>query len=394
MRGLRVAVACLFVLHGLIHLFGFAKAFGFADLPQFSQAIAQPAGVVWLVTALLCFAAAAAMFFAPRWWWVVGALAVATSQVAVITSWADAMVGSVANLLLLVAVLYGFAARGPLSLRAEYEHHLEHAWPWCAGPLVTEADLEHLPAPVARYLRRAEVVGRPRVTDFRATWTGRIRGGPDSPWMTFTADQLNTLDTPRRYFWMDARMKGLPVDVLHVFDEKGASMRVRLVSVRSMVNADGAELTHAETVTVFNDMCVLAPAALAFADVTWESADERTAIGHFRLGANTISAELRFNDDGDLADFVSDDRAASSADGRTFTRRRWSTPVQDYAVVGPARVPTRAEARWHDAGSGVWTYAEFELTSLAYNTARRQPSIGQSDTSAGSAGVGPGRRER
>jgi hypothetical protein len=317
----------------------------------------------------------------------VGALAVLTSQVAIFTSWTDAAVGTAANLILLVAVLYGFAARGPLSLRAEYERHLGHIWPWISEQLVTEADLEQLPAPVARYLHRAEVVGRPRVVDFRATWTGRIRSGPDSPWMTFTADQLNTFGTPRRFFWMDARMKGVPVDVLHAFDEQGASMRVRLLSVRTMINADGAELTHAETVTLFNDMCFFAPAALAFADITWESADARTAVGHFRLGANTISAELRFNDVGDLVNFVSDDRAAGSADGRTFTRRRWSTPVNDYAVVGPARVPTRAEARWHPR-PGVWTYAEFKLTSLAYNTARRQPFIGQPLTSAGPARLG------
>ena len=186
--------------------------------------------------------------------------------------------------------------------------------------------------------------------------------------MSFTADQLNILDTPRRFFWMDARMKGLPVDVLHAFDENGATMRVRLLSVRTMVDAKGADLTRAETVTLFNDLCVCAPGALVFADVSWEPIDAHRAIGHFTLGVNTITAELRFDDDGDLVDFVSDDRAAGSPDGRTFTRVRWTTPVRDYARVGPARVATRAETRWHP-DTGAWTYGEFELTSLAYNVA-------------------------
>jgi hypothetical protein len=213
------------------------------------------------------------------------------------------------------------------------------------------------------------------VHDFRATWTGRIRSGPEAEWMTFTADQLNILDTPRRFFLMDARMKGLPVDVLHAFDEKGASMRVRLLSVRSMVDAHGAELTHAETATLFNDLCVLAPSALVRADVTWQPVDAHRAVARFTLGVNTITAELRFNDAGDLVDFVTDDRAAGSPDGRTFTRMGWSTPVRDYARVGPARVPTKAETRWHP-DSGAWTYGEFELTSLAYNVAPRQASVG------------------
>jgi hypothetical protein len=173
---------------------------------------------------------------------------------------------------------------------------------------------------------------------------------------------------------MDARMKGLPVDVLHAFDDNGATMRVRLLSVRTMVDAKGAELTRAETVTLFNDLCVFAPGALVCAAVIWEPIDAHRATGHFTLGANTITAELRFDDDGDLVDFASDDRAAGSSDGRTFTRLRWTTPVRDYARVGPARVPTKAETRWHP-DTGAWTYGEFELTSLAYNVAPRQPAI-------------------
>lgn len=382
---MRIAVAVLFVLHGLIHLLGFVKAFGFADLPQLSQTGSRPVGVLWLAATLLCLTAAAALFLAPRRWWAVGALAVVVSQAAIVTAWPDAMVGTVANVLLLVAVLYGFASRGPLSLRAEYEHHLRHAWPWTAPQDVTEADLAPLPDPVQRYLRRAEVVGRPRVHDFRATWTGRIRSGPDAEWMTFTADQLNILDTPRRYFAMNARMKGLPVDVLHAFDDNGASMRVRLLSVRTMVDAHGAELTRAETATLFNDLCILAPSALVCADVTWEPVDAHRAIARFTLGVTTITAELRFDDDGDLVDFVTDDRAAGSSDGRTFTRMRWTTPVRDYARVGPARVPTKAETRWHP-DSGAWTYGEFELTSLAYNVARRQPSLPATSAVIGRSG--------
>lgn len=371
---IRIVVAALFVVHGLIHLFGFAKAFGYADLPLLGHNISEPIGVAWLTAALLCLAAAAMLFLVPRWWWVLGALAVVTSQVVIVTAWSDAMIGTVANLLLLMAVLYGFAARGPLSLRAEYEHHLKHEWPRADRRLVTEADIAALPVPVQRYVRRAEVVGRPRVNDFRATFTGRIRSGPDTAWMSFTADQLNILDTPRRFFWMDARMKGLPVDVLHAFDDNGATMRVRLLSVRTMVDAKGAELTRAETVTLFNDLCVCAPGALVFADVTWEPIDAHRATGHFTLGVNTVTAELRFDDDGDLVDFVSDDRAAGSPDGNTFTRVRWTTPVRDYARVGPARVATKAETRWHP-DTGAWTYGEFELTSLAYNVAPRQPAF-------------------
>jgi hypothetical protein len=35
-------------MHGLIHLMGFAKGFGYADLPQFTQPISRARGLVWL----------------------------------------------------------------------------------------------------------------------------------------------------------------------------------------------------------------------------------------------------------------------------------------------------------------------------------------------------------
>jgi hypothetical protein len=275
--------------------------------------------------------------------------------------------------LLLVAVSYGFASRGPRSLRALYEGAVRSSSSWQPAGPVSEADLTPLPDPVRRYLRRAGVIGRPRVRDFRATWAGRIRSAPDADWMTFTAEQLNTVEPPRRFFLMDARMKGVPVDVLHAFDEKGATMRVRLCSIHSMVDAKGPELTRAETVTLFNDMCLFAPSALIDRRIVWDPVDERSAVAHFSLGSNTVAATLHVDDDGDLVDFDSDDRIAVSADGRSMTSARWSTPISDYIEFAGVRVPHRAQVRWHPQ-AGSWTYGEFELTSLACNVTTDSPT--------------------
>jgi hypothetical protein len=353
---------------------GFVDGFGYAPIEQFSEPISPAVGLLWLAAGVLCWVAAAALFLAPRRWWVVGGAAVLVSQLVIVTSWADAKVGTIANAVLLIAVCYGWAARGPRSLRAEYERDLETKWPRSPEECITEADLGHLPVPVRRYLHRAGVVDQPKVQDFRATWTGRIRSAPDAAWMTFTADQLNTVVPPQRFFLMDARMKGLPVDVLHAFDRGGATMRVRLLSIRSMVNANGPELTRAETVTMFNDFCLYAPSALAGSNISWDSMDAHTAVARFTLGANTIAAQLTFNDDGDLVDFSSDDRAIIAPDG-TFTPARWSTPVQAFAQFGAVRVASTAEARWHPEPGEPWTYGEFQLTSIEYNVAKRGGTV-------------------
>ncbi len=88
-----------------------------------------------------------------------------------------------------------------------------------------------------------------------------------------------------------------------------------------------------------------------------------------------------FDDEYDLVDFVSDDRLAASADGTTFTRRRWSTPVSGYAETGGRRVATVGRGRWH-ADDGAYTCLEFVLDSITYNVAGVPdlPSTGDQDT--------------
>jgi hypothetical protein len=367
---IRAVFLLILVVHGLIHLLGFAKAFGLAQLPQLTQPISRPWGVAWLAAGVLVLATAIALPLAPRWWWAVGAVALVASQAVILSSWGDARFGTIANLILLLGVAWGFAHRGPWSLPAEYERDLALASPARPSEVLTEADLARLPDPVRRYVRAAGVVGQPRVQSFHASWTGRIRGGTDQAWMAFTADQLNTLDTPRRFFLMDAVMKGLPVDVLHTFDEHGATMRVRLLSVKTMVDARGEVLTRSETVTLFNDLCFFAPGELVRPSIAWEPVDAHAARARYTQGPNTISATLFFNDADELMDFASDDRNPSP-DGSAATTTRWTTPVRDYGRVGPARVPRKAETRWHPS-SGAWTYGEFELRSLEYNVGRIQ----------------------
>ena len=90
--------------------------------------------------------------------------------------------------------------------------------------------------------------------------------------------QHNFPHEPARFFFMDATRSGLPVDVLHAFRDRAATMRVRLASLVPLVNAGGPDLTRAETVTLLNDLCLLAPAALLDPAIGWEAIDDRFGV--------------------------------------------------------------------------------------------------------------------
>lgn len=379
---MRWAIASVILVHGLIHFLGAAKGFGLAELPELAEPVSRRGAVVWLVASLALVCTAALFVRAPRLWWIVGSIAVVISQLAIVSSWGDARFGTVVNVILLGLLAYAFAAEGPFSLRAEYRRGVDErlaSTPTQDAPLhqsriegLSESDLQELPAPVQRYVRRSGAIGQPRVAHFQAEWKGRIRGSAEEPWMTFTAVQHNFVDPPARYFSMDARRSGLPVDVLHVFADESASMRVRLLSLAPLVTASGPELTRAETVTLLNDISILAPGALMDARLQWEAMSERQARVTYTVGSNTVRAVLTFNEADELVDFVSDDRLAASADGSSFTPQRWSTPLRDYQSFSRLRLASRGEGRWHPVDASDFAYIELRLVEVEMNPGGRR----------------------
>ena len=109
----------------------------------------------------------------------IGAAALVVSQAVIFTSWSDAKSGTLANILLLAGVAYGYFTQGPTSFRAQFERDVRAglARPIDA-PALTEADLAPLPDPVQRYLRATGMVGQPRIRNYRVRMRGRIRSGP------------------------------------------------------------------------------------------------------------------------------------------------------------------------------------------------------------------------
>jgi hypothetical protein len=368
---MRLAFAIVLALHGLFHVLGFAKAFQLAVLPQLTRAIPPLVGALWLAGVLLFLLTAGALFAWPRWWWAIGAVAIVVSTAAIVPSWADAKFGALVNLIAVVGVAFGALVDGPFGQRAAYERDVDRHLTGAAGAQVlTDGDLAHLPQPVQRYLRACGVVGQPRVRNFRARMHGRIRSGPESRWMPFTAEQHNFYGKSARLFYMDASMLLVPFQAFHRYAGGAAAMRVKVAGLIPVVDMSGPEMTQAETVTLFNDMCIMAPATLIAPTITWEAVDANTVRAIFTNAGRVIRAELSFNDAGELADFRSDDRRRASPDGKTMTPLRWSTPIGGYRAFGAVRLASRGDAVWHDP-NGAYAYIELELDDVQYNVSRR-----------------------
>jgi hypothetical protein len=122
-------------------------------------------------------------------------------------------------------------------------------------------------------------------------------------------------------FWVSPRVSG-GQPVLHAYADATATMRAKVLWLVTVVDAAGPEMDLGETVTVFNDLVVLAPGGLVDAPVRWTAVDAQNVRGVFTNASQAVTAELTFNEAGDVVDFVSDDRLRASADGKSFTAQR------------------------------------------------------------------------
>ncbi|MBK9489366.1 MAG: hypothetical protein IPO07_11670 [Haliscomenobacter sp.] len=356
---LRLLLLFMLLVHSLIHVLGFVKAFGLGAVAQLSKDISKPMGLFWLLAAAL-FLLVFVFILLKKDWWPLGLVAVVLSQILIFSSWQDARFGSIANVVILLATILAWGAwRFEKSYQTDVKTALERS---NAGSdeLLTESDIQDLPAPVQRYLRYAGVLNKPKVKNMRIVFTGQMRDkGKD--WFPFRSEQYNCFDEPTRLFFMKGKMYGMTVPGYHAYKNGVATMQIKVYGLFPVVNIKGDVLNKAETVTVFNDMCLLAPASLIDKSIQWEAIDSTSAKAVFSSNGISISAILYFNPEGQLINFTSDDRSALD-----MQQYRFSTPVHGYKDFHGYKLMERGDAVWHYP-DGEFVYGKFFLQEIEYN---------------------------
>jgi len=231
--------------------------------------------------------------------------------------------------------------------------------------ILTESDLQHLPDIVRRYLHCTGVVGKEKVINFRAEFKGRIRSSSADRWMPLKSVQYNFTDEPTRLFYITATKMGIPAKGIHIYKEQKATMLVKIAGLFTVSDAKGKEMDQGETVTLFNDMCFMAPATLIDRNIHWEPVDSLTVKARYTNGNITIGATLFFNEQGELVNFISNDRFETK-DGKQYFNYPWMTPVSGYTNINGYHLPSGAKLIYKHPDED-FCYGEFDLVGIEFN---------------------------
>jgi len=357
---MKIAFTILIFFHALIHLMGFLKAFSFAEIPQLSQNFSRPEGLLWLAVSL-GFLTVGTLFLMKSnlWFWLAIAM-ILFSQILIIMNWQDAKFGTIANLIVLIVAIIAVAS---WNFEKQYKQDVSQSFKnvTISEEVISEKDIAHLPIPVQQYLKYVGVLGKPKINTVKAVFKGEMREkGKD--WFAFTSEQYNFLKDPTRLFFMKANFKGLPTQGYHRYKDGQASMLIKLLSLFPVVDIKAPEMFKTETVTLFNDMCLFAPAALIDEKIEWETIDNKSVRATYTNGKATISAILHFNENGQLMNFISEDRMEVN----TNQRVPFSTPVTKYGTINGFNLPIAANAVYQFP-DGDFVYGKFYLLDVQYN---------------------------
>lgn len=358
---MKFILAAFILIHGLIHFMGFAKAFNYGNMKQLTMPVSKQAGILWLLTAVLFIITAVLFLLKKDYWWAFAVPAIIISQTIIMMSWKDAKSGTIANMLILISAVLSWGSNHFESVyRKDVKNNLKYNNNITAG-LVTDADVQNLPLPVMRYMKYVGVIGKPKVKNMRVVMEVQMREkGKD--FFAAVSEQYNFFDEPARLFFMKAKMSGTTIPGYHHYMNGIAVMDIRFAGLIPIVKKDGLVMNKAETVTLFNDMCLMAPATLIDKRIVWETIDSHSAKAVFTNHGISISAILYFNEQGQLISFLSNDRTeVNSMKNYPFT-----TPVHSYKNINGYNLFHEGDAVW-EYPDGKFVYGKFKLKAVSYN---------------------------
>jgi hypothetical protein len=225
--------------------------------------------------------------------------------------------------------------------------------------------LEHVPAPVARYLRLA-LPSLQTIRQVRIQQTGALRTDASSArWMPFDAEHI-VAPAATGFVW-NARVRIAPL--LHVrvrdgFIDGRGSGQVSLWSAFTVSEDGGTPEMNSGSLHRYLAEAVWYPTALLpSSGLRWTAVDATTALATLTDHGVTVSLEFRFAETGEVTGIYTPARWGKFAEG--YRQLPWEGHFRHYRHWGGVIVPAEGDVGWYvdDAWQVVWrgTITAFEL---------------------------------
>ena len=358
------ALTILLLLHALIHLMGFAKAFNLAEINELTLRISRPMGTVWLLSGLL-FIVTAVLLIKNEVWWMPGIPALVLSQVLIVIYWQDAKFGTLGNVILLVVAIFAYASWSFQRHNQLYVNELLQYSKNNEKPTVTPDMLQHLPPIIQKWLNTSNIIGTNVIKAVHLEQVGEMRTSLGGKWMPVHAEQWFTTEAPG-FLWLAdvTAAPGIKIKGRDRYLNGEGHMLIKLMSLFPVANAHGPETDQGALLRYLAEIIWFPSAALS-KQIQWEPLDSSSAKATMQYGHITDSGIFRFNPEGQFRSFEAW-RYYDRKEGATLENWHIEADPKGYRKFNGILVPARAEVTWK-LKEGDFTWFKLEIKELAFN---------------------------
>lgn len=360
---MKLGFGVLLLIHTVIHLTGFAKAFYLTETTKQALATPKTIGALWGIVFVL-FMVTSSLLFNHKKWFYIAFIAVCFSQILIIMAWEDAKLGTFANALILLVSIAAFGKHKFNTMVAKETAVLFESVKTNDTSIITKKDIAHLPEIVQKWMINSGTLNNSNIVSVRLKQSGELKTKPSGKWMPFTAKQYFNTNNPS-FIW-STHVKTMPLINMLGRDKltngKG-EMLIKLGALIPVVNASGNLKINSGTMQRFlSEMCWFPSAALN-KHITWEAIDNTSAKALLTLNNKSVSGVFKFNAKGDVLAFETD--RYFGADKRAKLEK-WVIKMIDYKVFRGYKIPYKCEVTWQ-LKDGDFNWLKLEITDLEYN---------------------------
>jgi hypothetical protein len=361
---MRSALLILIGIHGIIHLFGFIKAFDLSEFNTITQFISKTYGIFWLLACDLFMATFVLYLCHSKYWLLSGLLAVILSQLLIISLWSDTKFGTIANLIILIALIIGYAGyhfnnkiKSERIALFENAHITNHT-------IVTQEAISKLPPIVQKWLTNSGVVGKTSIANVHITQELLLKMKPEQEdWYPGTAEQYFTIQPPAFNWNINTKMNPvLEVVGRDKFEKGQGEMIIKLCSLIPVANAKNNNKVNQATLQRFLAEMVWFPSAALSPYIKWETVNDFCAKATMDYQGTKGSGEFYFDTNGNFTKFV----AMRFRDANAIEATEWTVTATKTEQRHGINIPVECEAKWK-LNSGQWTWLKLKIKDIQYN---------------------------